>query len=67
MIRDDNELKVTQDRVAYFLDLLKRIRIGAKPDEFVLVAGGYRAEVEQMQRDVLDYLTQPANVVAKAG
>ena len=67
MIRDDNELKVTQERVTYFLDLLKRIRIGARPDEFALVAGGYRAEVEQMQCDVLDYLTQPADVVAKAG
>ena len=67
MIRDDNELKVTQERVTYFLDLLKRIRIGARPEEFALVASGYRAEVEQMQCDVLDYLTQPATAVAKAG
>jgi hypothetical protein len=67
MIRDDNELGVTQDRIAYFLDLLKRVRAGARPEEFALVAGGYRAEVEQMQRDVLDYLTKPADAIAKAG
>jgi hypothetical protein len=26
----------------------------------VLVSGGYRAEVECTQREVIDYLTQPA-------
>lgn len=67
MIRDDVELKVTQDRVAYFLDLLKRLRAGARPEEFALVAGGYRAEVERMQREVLDYLTVPGGPTAKAG
>lgn len=66
MIRDDVELKVTLDRVSYFLDLLKRLRAGSRPEEFALVAGGYRSEVERMQRDVLDYLTAPG-LVAKAG
>jgi hypothetical protein len=32
------------------------------------VSGGYRAEVERMQREVLDYLTRPASQnTAKAG
>ena len=66
MIRDDVELKVTQERASYLLDLLKRLRIAARPDEFSLVAGGYRAEVERMQREVLDYLTAPT-LAAKAG
>ncbi|MBY0512615.1 MAG: hypothetical protein K2P78_01735 [Gemmataceae bacterium] len=67
MIRNDTELTVTQERAAYFLNLLKRLRVGARPDEFALVAGGYRAEVEQMQREVLDYLTGQPAPAAKAG
>ena len=60
MIRYANELAVTQERVTYFLDPLKRLRAGARPDEFALVAGGYRAEVERMQCEVMDYLRNPA-------
>jgi hypothetical protein len=60
MIRDDNELAVTQERIAYFLGLLARLRVTSRVDEFPLVASGYRAEVEQMQEEVLDYLTRHA-------
>ncbi len=67
MIRDDAELAAAQERIAYFLDLLRRFRSTARPDEFALVAGGYRAEVERMQRELLDYLTTPTTAVAKAG
>lgn len=68
MIRDDNELAVTQERIAYFLRLLAELRVSSRPDEFPLVAGGYRAEVEQMQREVLDYLTgHAAQRTARAG
>jgi hypothetical protein len=64
MIRNDEELAVTRERISYFLDLLARLRVSSRPQELALVSGGYRAEVERMQREVLDYLTQPA---AKAG
>lgn len=68
MIRDDTELAVTQDRITYFLRLLAQLRVNSRPDEFPLVASGYRAEVEQMQADVLDYLTRhAAQPAAKAG
>jgi hypothetical protein len=60
MIHNDQELAVTRERISYFLDLLARLRVGSRPEELALVSGGYRAEVERMQRDVLDYLTQPA-------
>jgi hypothetical protein len=66
MILNDQELKVTRERVSYFLDLLARLRVSSRPEELALVSGGYRAEVERMQREVLDYLTQPA-AQAKAG
>lgn len=68
MIQNDQELKVTQGRIAYLLDLLARLRVSSRPEEFALVSGGYRAEVERMQREVLDYLTQPAvPAAARAG
>jgi hypothetical protein len=68
MIQNDQELAVTRERIAYFLDLLARLRIASRPEELALVSGGYRAEVERMQREVLDYLTQPASeTTAKAG
>jgi hypothetical protein len=67
MIRNDQELVITRERIAYFLDLLARLRISSRPEELALVTSGYRAEVERMQREVLDYLTQPATQTAKAG
>jgi hypothetical protein len=68
MIQNDQELQVTRDRISYLLDLLARLRTSSRPEELPLVSGGYRAEVERMQREVLDYLTQPASeTTAKAG
>ena len=68
MIQNDQELTVTKERVSYFLDLLARLRASSRPEELSLVTGGYRAEVERMQREMLDYLTQPAaRTAAKAG
>ena len=57
MIENDLELSATQERIAYLLRLLAQLRVSATPEEFPSVAGGYRAEVERMQREVLDYLT----------
>jgi hypothetical protein len=67
MIQNDQELKVTRERVSYLLDLLARLRVSCRPEELALVTSGYRAEVELMQREMLDYLTQPAAMTAKAG
>lgn len=67
MIQNDQELAVTRERIAYFLGLLARLRVSSKPEELALVTSGYRAEVERMQHEMLDYLTQPAQTTAKAG
>jgi hypothetical protein len=60
MIRNDQELRATQERIAYFERLLSQLRVTARPEEFGAVASGYRAELEGMQAEVLDYLTTPA-------
>ena len=61
MIRDDRELRVTQERIAYFERLLGHLRVTARREEFPAVAGGYRAEIERMQAEVLDYLSRHAS------
>ncbi|MGH7135229.1 MAG: hypothetical protein ACREHD_05775 [Pirellulales bacterium] len=66
MIQNDQELSITRERVSYLLDLLARLRLSSRPEELTLVSGGYRAEVERMQREILDYLTKPS-ATAKAG
>lgn len=65
MIQNDKELAITRERIDHFLKLLEKLRTNSRPEEFPLVASGYRAEVERMQTEVLDYLTQPLG--AKAG
>ena len=58
MIQNDIELKTSQQRIAYFQDLLLQLRVKASAEEFSLVSGGYRMEIEKMQEEVLEYLTR---------
>ena len=63
IIQNDHELSLIRERIPLFLDLLARLRVRSRPEELALVTGGYRAEVERMQRRMLDYLTRPADRV----
>ncbi|MYA68654.1 hypothetical protein F4009_03605 [Candidatus Poribacteria bacterium] len=58
MIQNDTELKTSQQRIAYFQDLLLQLRVKASAEEFSLVSSGYKAEIEKMQEEVLEYLTR---------
>ena len=58
MIVNDVELQGTRTRIAYFEDLLVQMRVAASVVLFPSMASGYRAEIEKMQREVLEYLTQ---------
>lgn len=58
MIANDDELKGTRARIAYFEDLLAQMRVAAPAELFPSMAKGYRAEIEKMQDEVLDYLTR---------
>jgi hypothetical protein len=64
MIRNDQEMEVTHERIAYFQRLLAQLRVAAKPKEFYAVASGYRAEIQRMQKEILDYLTWHASDAA---
>ena len=59
MIVNSLELDVTRERIEYFQNLLERIRVQADPQDFELMASGYRLEIERMQAEVLDYLLRP--------
>jgi hypothetical protein len=58
MIRNDQELAVTRQRVATFERLLEELRKTARPDDWQEMSSGYRTEIERMQREILDYLVQ---------
>jgi hypothetical protein len=69
VITSDLELQAAQERIVYFYRVLAQLRVTSRPDVFPSMASGYRAEVERMQREVLDYLTRHASepVTAEAG
>jgi hypothetical protein len=58
MIRNDEELAVTRERVARFERLLEELRGTARPEEWPALSSGYRLEIERMQGEILDYLVQ---------
>ena len=66
MISNEQELQGMQERIAYFERLLGQLRATASPEEFRMMAGGYRAELERMQADVVTYLTRPLEELATA-
>ncbi len=58
MIQNDKELKASQQRIAYFQNLLLQLRVKATPEEFSLISTGYPTEILKMQDEVLEYLTR---------
>ena len=59
MIRNDQELKMTQERIARFQRWLADLRQTARPEEFEAMTSSYRLEIERMQAEVLEYLIRP--------
>jgi hypothetical protein len=57
-IENDEALAATRARISQVLDQLTQLRTSGRVEEFVRVSRGYRAEVERLQGQVLDYLTQ---------
>lgn len=65
MIHNDKELKATQQRMAYFQDLLLQLKAKATPEEFPLISSGYRTEIQEMQDEVLEYLMDYTKISRK--
>jgi len=62
MIRNDQEMETTQNRILYFQRLLAQLRVTASPEEFASLASGYGAEIIKMQDEILEYLTRHSSV-----
>jgi hypothetical protein len=60
VIRNKNELAVARERVTQLERLLEALRKTARPEEWPAMSSGYRLEIERMQGEILDYLTESA-------
>ena len=60
MIRNDQELAVTRERVGKLERILGSLRATARPEEWPALSSGYRLEIERMQGEILDYLVESA-------
>jgi len=58
VIRNDQELAVSRERLAKIERTLEALRKTARPEEWPAVSSGYRLEIERMQGEILDYLVQ---------
>jgi len=61
MIRNDVELKATQERIVLFQGWVAQFRVTTTPTEFKLMAGAYLAEIEKMNVEVMAYLSHHAS------
>jgi hypothetical protein len=60
MIENDQQLHTTQQRIVEFQRILTQLRVTARPEEFSAVSSGYLHELQQMQDDVMHYLSSQA-------
>jgi hypothetical protein len=60
VIRNDQELAVSRERLARIEHTLEALRKTARPEEWPAMSSGYRLEIERMQGEILDYLVQNA-------
>ncbi len=57
MIKNDQELEATLERVRYFQQQVERLRkVETSPQNYRLSAGGYLAEIDRMNLEVREYL-----------
>ena len=57
MIRNDQELDATLDRIRDFQEQVEKLRqVETNPTNYRLSAGGYLAEIDRMNLEVREYL-----------
>ncbi len=64
MIKDDQELDATLERIRHFQSHLAHLRkTETNPTNFRLSSSGFLAEIDRMQLEVREYLSSPASQV----
>ena len=67
MIRNDQELKVTLERIEYFQRQVTHLRqVETNPVNYRLAVSGYLAELDRMNLEVRDYLWLHPSEIASA-
>jgi len=57
MLRNDQELEATLERIRYFQQQVEKLRQAeTNPQNYRLSAGGYLAEIDRMNLQVREYL-----------
>ncbi|MBC8457064.1 MAG: hypothetical protein H8D67_03600 [Deltaproteobacteria bacterium] len=58
MIQNDEELRATQSRIATSKEVLLSLRKTEKPSNYALMSKGYLMEIDNMQAEILEYLSR---------
>ena len=67
MIRNDQELEATLERIRDFRQQVERLRqTETNPQNYRLSAGGYLAEIDRMNLEVREYFTLHPNEINQA-
>jgi hypothetical protein len=68
MIKNDQELEVTLERIRYFQQQVEKLRqVETNPQNYRLSAGGYLTEIDRMHLEVREYLwLHPSEVKEQA-
>ena len=67
MIKNDQELQATVERIRYFQQQVEKLRqVEINPRNYRLSAGGYLAEIDRMNLAVREYLWLHPSEVADA-
>lgn len=57
MIRNDQELEATLERIRYFQQQIEKLQqVESNPQNYRVSAGGYLAEINRMNLEVREYL-----------
>ena len=66
MIKNDQELKVTRERIARFEDQVAYLRkVETNPENYHAAVSGFLTEIDRMQLEVREYLSiHPAEIAA---
>ena len=68
MIRNDQELEATKERIRYFQQQVEKLRqVETNPQNYRLSAGGFLAEIDRMNLELREYLSlHPSEIKEQA-
>jgi hypothetical protein len=62
MIQNDLQLRVTQERIQLFVNVLVKARMTYSPSSYCAMSQAFLAEIRKMQDEIRAYLSSPAQI-----